>query len=168
MTDTQRDPEIDPGDFRHVLGHFPTGVTVVTTSGDPDDGGADGVTIGSFTSISLDPPLVGFYIGSEAASRYAVEAAGRFCVNILADDQQGLSDLMASKDDDKFQGITYDLSGTGSPILPGVLGVIDCRVHDVVEAGDHHLIIGRVLNLSVLREGRPLLFFKGQYGSFSA
>ena len=74
---------------------------------------------------------------------------------------------MASKADDKFEGITYELSETGSPILPDVLGIIDCRIHQVVEAGDHDLIIGRVLNLSVRREGRPLLFFKGQYGSFA-
>ncbi len=167
MTDTQRDPEIDPGDFRHVLGHFPTGVTVVTTDGEPGDGRPSGVTIGSFTSISLDPPLVGFYIGSGAGTRDAVEAAGHFCVNILADDQQELSNHMASKADDKFEAIAYDVSETGSPILPDVLGIIDCRIHEVIEAGDHHLIIGRVLNLSVLREGRPLLFFKGQYGSFS-
>jgi flavin reductase (DIM6/NTAB) family NADH-FMN oxidoreductase RutF len=150
-----------------VLGHFPTGVTVVTTGGEADAARPAGVTIGSFTSISLDPPLVGFYIGSGAGTRDAVESAGHFCVNILADDQQELSNRMASKADDKFEGITYDLSETGSPILPGVLGIIDCRIHEVVEAGDHELIIGRVLNLSVRREGRPLLFFKGQYGSFA-
>ncbi len=168
MTDAPNDPEIDPGDFRHVLGHFPTGVTVVTTGGEPGAGRPAGVTIGSFTSISLDPPLVGFYIGSGAGTRTAVEAAGHFCVNILADDQQELSNRMASKADDKFEGIIYELSQTGSPILPDVLGTIDCRIHDVVEAGDHDLIIGRVLDLSVRRHGRPLLFFKGQYGSFSA
>lgn len=167
MIDASNDPVIDPGDFRRVLGHFPTGVTVVTTDGEPGAGRPAGVTIGSFTSISLDPPLVGFYIGSGAGTRDAVELAGHFCVNILADDQQELSNRMASKDDDKFDGITYELSETGSPILPDVLGIIDCRIHQVVEAGDHDLIIGRVLNLSVRREGRPLLFFKGQYGSFA-
>ncbi|MDH3300875.1 MAG: flavin reductase family protein [Acidimicrobiia bacterium] len=167
MTDIPSAPEIDPGDFRHVLGHFPTGVTVVTTDGEPGAGRPAGVTIGSFTSISLDPPLVGFYIGSGAGTRDAVEAAGHFCVNILADDQQDLSNRMASKADDKFEGIGYELSETGSPILPDVLGIIDCRIHEVIEAGDHDLIIGRVLNLSVRREARPLLFFKGQYGSFS-
>ena len=167
MTDTSDGPEIDPGDFRHVLGHFPTGVTVVTTAGEPGAGRPGGVTIGSFTSISLDPPLVGFYIGTDAGTRAAVEAAGHFCVNILADDQQQLSNRMASKADDKFEGLDYALSETGSPVLPDVLGVIDCRVHEVVEAGDHDLIIGRVLSLSVLREASPLLFFKGQYGSFT-
>ncbi len=90
MTDAPSDPEIDPGHFRHVLGHVPTPVTVVTTDGEPGAGRPAGVTIGSFTSISLDPPLVGFYIDTGAGTRTAIEAQGYFCVNILADDQQDL------------------------------------------------------------------------------
>jgi flavin reductase (DIM6/NTAB) family NADH-FMN oxidoreductase RutF len=167
MSDTSSDPVIDPVEFRQTLGHFPTGVTVVTADG------ADrpiGVAIGSFASISLDPPLVGFFLGVESGSWPPMEAAGHFCVNILGADQQELCGVMASRSDDKFDGVeTTPAPATGAPVLPGVLGVIDCRIDQVVETGDHNLIIGRVLHLGVADGGDagPMVFFKGQYGSFT-
>ena len=168
MSDSSDDPVIDPGDFRQTLGHFPTGVTVVTAQG------ADrpiGVAIGSFASISLDPPLVGFFLGTESGSWPPMEAAGHFCVNVLRADQQELCGVMASRADDKFEGVeTTPAPGSGAPILPGVLATIDCRIDQVVPTGDHNLIIGRVLDLNVVEEGDagPMVFFKGQYGSFGA
>lgn len=165
--DNNNDPVIDSGDFRQVLGHFPTGVTVVTAVA-PD--GPIGVAIGSFASISLDPPLVGFFLGTESSSWPAMEAAGQFCVNILRSDQQALCGLMASKADDKFSSVeTTPAPVTGSPVLPGVLGAIDCRIDEVVKTGDHNLIIGRVLHLGAADDGDtgPMVFYKGQYGSYA-
>lgn len=166
MSETSHDPVIDPGDFRQTLGHFPTGVTVVTAAG------ADrpiGVAIGSFASISLDPPLVGFFLGTESGSWPPMEASGHFCVNVLAADQQELCGVMASRAEDKFDGVdTAPAPGSGAPILPGVVAVIDCRIDQVVPTGDHNLIIGRVLHLEVGGDDAdPMVFFKGQYGSFA-
>ncbi len=167
MSDSSDDPVIDPGDFRQTLGHFPTGVTVVTANGVDNP---IGVAIGSFASISLEPPLVGFFLGTGSGSWPPMEATGHFCVNILRSDQQELCGVMASKSDDKFDGVdTTPAPGSGAPILPGVLGIIDCRIDQVIETGDHNLIIGRVLHLGVVSDGDagPMVFFKGQYGSFA-
>jgi flavin reductase (DIM6/NTAB) family NADH-FMN oxidoreductase RutF len=155
---------IDSSSYRQVLGHFPTGVTVVTTMGDT---GPSGMAIGSFTSVSLDPPLVGFLPGKTSSSWPAIEQQGRFCVNILAEDQEHVCRAFASKAEDKFAGIGWKPAGaTGSPILDGVLAWIDCDVHEVVEAGDHWFVLGLVKELAVAREGKPLVFFRGGYGTF--
>lgn len=158
-------PVIDPSAFRLVLGHFPTGVTVVTANG-PD--GPVGVAIGSFASISLDPPLVGFYLGTESSNSPGLLAAGHFCVNVLSHDQGELCAVMASKADDKFDGVDYEpAAGSGAPVLPDIHAYIDCRIDQVIELGDHNLIVGRVLGLEHRREVLPLVFYKGQYGTFT-
>lgn len=161
------DPAIDPAEFRRVLGHFPTGVTVVTADG---DGRPVGIAIGSFASISLDPPLVGFFLGTESASWPAMEASGHFCVNVLAKDQREVCGVMASKAEDKFSGIfTAPAHFSGAPVLPDVHAVIDCRIQEVVTLGDHILVVGRVLSLSTPNpEDDPMVFYKGQYGSFGS
>ena len=156
---------IDPATYRQVLGHFPTGVTVITAA---LTSGPVGMAVGSFTSVSLDPPLVGFLPGKTSSSWPGIEAAGTFCVNILADDQEHLCRVFASKAEDKFTGIGWTpAAGTGAPLLDGVLAWIDCKVEQVVEAGDHWFVIGRVLDLSVASEGKPLVFFRGGYGNVS-
>lgn len=161
-------PTIDSVDFRRVLGFFPTGVTVVTSSGIPGADRPVGVAIGSFASISLDPPLVGFFLGTSSTSWPGIEASGHFCVNVLCHDQLELCGHMASKADDKFAEIDFETtSATGAPILPDVHAVIDCRVHRVVELGDHHLIVGRVQSLETRRNEPPMVFYQGQYGSFA-
>lgn len=158
-------PVIDPADFRATLGHFPTGVTVVTANG-PD--GPVGVAIGSFASISLDPPLVGFFLGTNSSTWPAIEASGHFCVNVLADDQQELCGLMASKAVDKFHSVEIELAqGTGAPVLPDVHAIIDCRIVRIVELGDHQLIVGRVIALEPRRDSAPMVFYKGKYGTFA-
>ena len=168
MTDFPLDPEIDSADFRTVLGHFPTGVTVVTSAGEPGTGRPVGVAIGSFASISLEPPLVGFFLGTTSGSWPAIEASGHFCVNVLGADQQELCGLMASRSDTKFDGLSYDVAGSGAPILPDAHAVIDCSIHQVVPMGDHNLVVGRVQHLAVHRDTEPMVFYKGQYGSFSS
>lgn len=157
------EPEIDAKQFRTVLGHFPTGVTVVTAVG-PD--GPLGVAIGSFASISLDPPLVGFFLGTGSGSWPSMHASGHFCVNVLCHDQKDLCGVMASGADDKFAGVDWEPAGSGAPILPDVHAIIDCRIERVEELGDHNLVVGRVLSLEARRDAPPMVFYKGQYGSF--
>jgi 3-hydroxy-9,10-secoandrosta-1,3,5(10)-triene-9,17-dione monooxygenase reductase component len=155
---------IDAAHFRTVLGHFPTGVTVVTAMG--DDGPA-GLAVGSFFSVSLHPPLVGFCPNKASSNWPAIKAAGVFCVNILAEDQEDLCRVFAAKGGDKFSGIGWHPSSTGSPRLNDVLAWIDCEIDAVHDAGDHEVCIGRVRELDVERhrEG-PLVFFRGGYGRF--
>ncbi len=160
------DPQIESTEYRRVLGHFPTGVTVVTANG---SNGPAGVAIGSFASISMDPPLVGFFLGTSSSSGAVIVEAGHFCVNVLAHDQLELCGVMASKADDKFSGVAWTpAQGSGAPVLPGVHAVIDCRLDQVIELGDHNLIVGRVLHLDTIEETPPMVFYKGQYGTFGS
>ncbi len=157
---------IDPSDFRRVLGHYPTGVTVVATH---HEGTTAGLAIGSFFSVSLDPPLIGFCVGKSSTSWKAIEPAGHFVVNVLADDQGDLSGIFAGKSEDKFAGVAWSPGpGHGSPRIEGALAHIDCSLEQVVDAGDHFIVLGRVCALDVSGdpEAGPLLFFKGGYGRF--
>jgi 3-hydroxy-9,10-secoandrosta-1,3,5(10)-triene-9,17-dione monooxygenase reductase component len=155
-------PVVDSARFRQVLGHFPTGVTVITaTTGE----GPAGLAVGSFFSVSLDPPLVAFCAAKTSSSYPKIEAAGHFVVNILAEDQEDVCRVFASKGADKFNGIGYRSSpGVGAPILSDVLAWIDCEIEAKHEAGDHWIVVGRVLDLEVMHEGGPLVFFRGGYG----
>ena len=155
---------IDPGDFRRVLGTFATGVTVVTSAA---DGAPAGMTIQSFTSVSLDPPLVGFLPGRDSTSWHAMRETGAFCVNILGSDQEDLCMTMASRAEDKFDGVDWTAGPTGSPVFPGSLAWIDCTIEAVHEAGDHDFVVGRVVQLEAEGEADPLLFYKGGFGTFS-
>jgi 3-hydroxy-9,10-secoandrosta-1,3,5(10)-triene-9,17-dione monooxygenase reductase component len=148
-------------DFRDVLGRFCTGVTVVTSI---HNGRPVGMTCQSFTSVSLSPALVLFCPATTSRAWPLMQRAGFFCVNLLAADQQELSDGMATKGDDKFQHVTWKPStSTGAPILDGVLGFVDCTVEAVHRAGDHYVVIGRVQDLGYGEADDPLLFFEGSY-----
>jgi len=157
-------PSFDSAKYRQVLGHFPTGVTVVTSM---HEAAPVGMAIGSFASLSLDPPQLLFCPGMSSSTWPKIEAAGEFCVNILAEDQEDVCRVFASKAPDKFAGIGWKRSGNGSPIIDGVLAYIDCTVADVVESGDHFIVIGAVRDLEVRHEGGPLLFFRGGYGRYA-
>ncbi len=158
--------EIDSALFRQVLGHFPTGVTAVTSmSGDMPVG----MAIGSFASVSLDPPLVTFSAAKDSATWITIREAGSFCVNVMGHDQLDVCAVMASRQDDKFSDVSWRASEkTGSPVIEGSLAFIDCTIGSVYEGGDHDIVIGHVRELSVLDDKSPLLFFKGGYGTFSA
>jgi 3-hydroxy-9,10-secoandrosta-1,3,5(10)-triene-9,17-dione monooxygenase reductase component len=152
--------------FRDVLGLFCSGVTVVTSI---SDGEPVGMTCQSFSSVSLEPPLVKFSPAKTSRAWPLMQRAGFFCVNILASDQADLSNGMATKGSDKFNGIGWKPAATGAPLLDGVLGYVDCAVHQVVEAGDHYVVIGAVRELG-FGDGSgaaatvdPLLFFRGRY-----
>ena len=153
----------DAATFRRVLGHVPTGVTVVTGVG---NGTPAGLAIGSFGSVSLDPPLVMFCPGKSSNSWPLIERTGSFCVNVLAEDQAAISSLFAGRDPDKFAGVEWGTRVTGSPVIEGCLAWIDCAIETVHEAGDHWIVVGRVADLGVDRpEVGPLIFFKGGYGA---
>lgn len=157
---------IDPSEYRRVLGHFPTGVTVVTGA---DEHGAAGMAIGSFASVSLDPPLVMFCPTKTSTSWQQIKATGSFCVNVLGEDQKDVCGTFAGKADDKFAGIDWTTDTTGSPVIPGSLAVIDCEIHSILDGGDHDIVVGLVTSLSTAvdaGERGPLLFFQGGYGRY--
>jgi 3-hydroxy-9,10-secoandrosta-1,3,5(10)-triene-9,17-dione monooxygenase reductase component len=158
--------EIDGARFRQVLGHFPTGVTVITGS---EDDTPHGMTIGSFTSVSLDPPLVGFLPQQTSESWQAIARTGKFCVNVLGSTQGDECWKFAkSAPGGKFETFTWSHSALGSPILDGVLAWIDCTVEAVHEMGDHLFVLGAVHDLGVTEAEDPnaLLFFRGKLGQF--
>lgn len=155
----------DPRRFRDVLGQYPTGVSVITST--QQDGTHAGFVVGTFTSVSLDPPLVAFLPDKKSSSWPKIEATGKFCVNILSADQEYLCRRFASKLEDKFDGVAVRASATGAPIIEGVVAWIDCEIESVTDAGDHQIVIGRVQELAVENPSLPLLFFQGGYGRFS-
>jgi 3-hydroxy-9,10-secoandrosta-1,3,5(10)-triene-9,17-dione monooxygenase reductase component len=148
--------------FREVLGRFASGVTVVTTTSNDEP---VGMTCQSFSSVSLDPPLVLFIPAKSSRSWPLIQRSGRFCVNFLAADQAELSNTMAGRGVDKFGDVKWIPSPvTGSPIVEGSLAHVDCTIHQVHEAGDHYVVIGRVVDLGTGHDDHdPLLFFQGKY-----
>jgi len=157
-------PSFDSARFRQVLGHFPTGVTVITA--DPGNHPV-GLTIGSFTSISLDPPLVGFLPGKSSNRWPDIERSGAFCVNVLAREDEELCWRFAREADERFADLAWEPAPTGSPRLHSALAWIDCDIEQVIDAGDHWFVVGRVRELDA-RDGSPLLFFRGKVGGFEA
>ena len=146
--------------FRHAAGQFATGIaiaTVVDTEGNPH-----GLTVNSFTSVSLEPPLVLVCIAHAAVTVECFRTAKYFGINILASDQRGLSDRFARKGHNRFEGIAWTPGETGVPVLAGVLAAIECEVHSTVRAGDHDIFLGEVLRTEV-HEKQPLLYFASAY-----
>lgn len=156
----------DPAWFRQVLGQYPTGVCVITAS--DEEGNLHGMAVGSFTSVSLDPPLVAFLPDKSSTSWPKIEKTGAFCVNILSANQQSVCRQFAMKGEDKFQGLEYRSVATGSPVIEGTVAWIDCEIDQVIEAGDHYIVIGAVQALDVESGDLPLLFFQGGYGKYLA
>jgi len=157
--------QFDGTRFREVLGSYPTGVAIVTCI--DESGRPIGMVIGSFTSVSLDPPLIG-YLPMQSSRTFArMRAAPTFCVNILAADQETLCQQFASPAEDKFAGLAWHPSPAGNPVLDGVVGWIDCDYASVTEAGDHFMVLGGVLDMALERDTAPLLFFQRGYGRFA-
>ncbi|WP_202970089.1 flavin reductase family protein [Pararhizobium polonicum] len=155
---------IDARHFRTVLGSFPTGVVAITCVEASTTPVA--MIVGSFTSVSLEPPLVSFLADRSSSTQARIRARGRFCANVLAADQERLCRTLAARGTDKFDGITWEQSPLGNPILPGIVSWIDCMVDDVIEIGDHYLIVGRVHALHTVTDKTPLLFLRGAYGDY--
>ncbi len=145
-----------------MLGHFCTGVTVITTAG---PNGPAGFACQAFAALSLSPPLVLFCPSKTSSTWPVIERAGHFCANVLSDGQQELARRFGSSGGDKFAGVPWTPSPRGAPVLDGALTWVDCAVEAVHEAGDHYLVTGRVTGLGATRAGRPLLFYRGRYAA---
>jgi 3-hydroxy-9,10-secoandrosta-1,3,5(10)-triene-9,17-dione monooxygenase reductase component len=155
--------EFDDSELRHVMGHFCSGVVVVTSALDCRP---LGMTIQAFTSLSLDPPMVSISPALTSTSWPSIRAAGVFCANILASTQQNLSQQFAVSGGDKFAGVPWRRSALGMPRIDGALAWVDCAIEAEYAGGDHSVVIARVLDLTSTQScGRPLLFFRGQYRS---
>ncbi|WP_347350157.1 flavin reductase family protein [Intrasporangium sp.] len=151
----------DPDRMRHVLGHFATGVTVVT--GLDGDRRPVGFACQSFTSVSLDPPLVLFCADHRGRSWPRIRDTGTFCVNILRHDQQDIVDRFGSPTGARFENLDWRLSAYHAPALPDVLARVHCAVDAVHAGGDHDVVVGRVQGLELVQPGRPLLFYRGRF-----
>lgn len=146
--------------FRRVLGHFASGVTVVTAV--DTEGNARGITVSSFASVSLDPLLVLVCIEKRATFYEVITTASHFGVNLLSSAQQHLSQHFASKQISKFEGIAYEWGATGVPLLAGTLGYVECSRYELLPGGDHVVVLGQVEHLAV-NGGEPLIHFAGKY-----
>lgn len=153
----------DTSRFREVLGHFPTGVTVVTAV---DQEGPVGFTCQAFSSLSLEPPMVVLAPGKTSTSWPRIAAAGQFCVNILAEGQEALCRDFAVSGGDKFAGVGWRPAGNGAPLLDGVVAWVECSFVRAHDAGDHELVVGMVRDMGVDHRGRPLVFYRGGFGRF--
>ena len=157
------EPEIGSHDFRRVLGRVPTSAVVITTTDSTQ--GPVGMVVGSFTSVSMDPPLVAFLADLTSTTLPKIVAAGRFCANALAADQESLSRNMARRGVDRFAHVAWRLSELGNPILDGVSAWVDCQSSTTVELGDHLLVVGQVHDLQS-SDKAPLIFLGGRYGEY--
>jgi 3-hydroxy-9,10-secoandrosta-1,3,5(10)-triene-9,17-dione monooxygenase reductase component len=153
---------LDQRRFRNTLGHYASGVTVISGS---DAGEPVGFTCQSFYSVSMDPPLVSFSVMRTSTTYPRIQRTGRFAVNVLAHDQHHVSNQFARKGTDKWAGIPWTASATGNPLIDDTTMWLDCELWSEHEAGDHLIVIGRVLDMSPeeWHRAEPLVFFKGAY-----
>lgn len=153
---------VDKDHFRSVLGHVPTGVVIVT--GTDEDGGPVGFTCGSFFSVSLEPPLVGFCVGKSSRSWPRMAERGRFCVNVLTEGQHDVSNRFARSGGDKFDGLDWEFGPSSVPHLKSALAWVWCETHEVHDAGDHFIVVGATSKLLVdPRFPTPLVFHRSGY-----
>lgn len=164
VRDDERAP-VDQGEFRRVLGSFATGVTVITAPGTDGEAGPAGFACQSFSSLSLDPPLVVFMVGRTSTTWPRIARAGVFCVNVLAAHQGELCRGFAVSGGEKFAGVGHRPAPfSGSPRLEGVVAWVDCAIHAVHTGGDHLIVVGRVEALGTDDgESAPLLFHRGRF-----
>lgn len=151
----------DSKKFRHACGMFATGITIVTTTN--DEGEPVGMTANSFASVSLDPPLVLWSVGSYAHSFPIFSNADHYAVHILHKDQKDLSNLFASRGQDKFSGLDWTAGEAGSPILPEYAVCFQCKMEHVYAGGDHNILVGRVMAFDDRENQDALLYFRGRY-----
>lgn len=165
MTTSHDSAGFDHALFRETLGHYPTGVAVITAI--TEDGQPAGMVVGTFSSVSLDPPLVAFFPTKSSASFALLRTAQVFCINVLASDQEPLCRKLATGGASKFDDVGWRSGPLGSPILDGAVSWIECKFNEIREAGDHFIVLGLVQEFAVERFTLPLLFFQGGYGRFS-
>ena len=146
--------------FRQALSQLPTGVAVVALAEEDE---IHAMTVGSFTSLSLDPPLVLFCVANSSSTWPRIEAAGTFAINILGEGHEDLSNLFAKKGADRFSATPWHTGVSGAPVLDEAIAYLDCRFEAEYPGGDHKIVVGRVLDLDLREGARPLLFFRGKY-----
>ena len=151
---------IDDAAFKSAMSHFASGVTIVTTE---HDGKPYGMTVASFASLSLHPPLVLVCIEKSVKTHEAIATAGKFGVSILAASQADVSGRFASKRDDKFDGINILRGNNGVPLISGALTTLECKVHQQLPGGDHSIFVGEVTDCHITPEGAPLVYFRSGY-----
>jgi flavin reductase (DIM6/NTAB) family NADH-FMN oxidoreductase RutF len=156
----------DGREFRNALGAFATGVTIVTTMS--EEGRPVGLTANSFSSVSLDPPLILFCLDRKSYSFAHFQKSSHFAVNVLSADQQAISSHFAQPSEDKWNEVSYDFCGVGCPSFADALAIFECSTHDIHEAGDHIIIVGKVESFTRRTEGEPLLYYGGKYGRLAA
>jgi 3-hydroxy-9,10-secoandrosta-1,3,5(10)-triene-9,17-dione monooxygenase reductase component len=154
-------PPVDAATFRHALGRFPSGVTVVTVRG--DDGRDYGMTVSAFASLSLAPPLVLVCIGDDATIAGAVAAAGHFAVSVLSQDQESLARRFADTSADRFAGKAVARGVGGLALLDGAVAHLQCEIVARHRGGDHTIVVGEVIAASTVEGGRPLIYELGEY-----
>ena len=155
-------PDVDDAQFRQLLGRFATGVAVITVAA--PDGRPHGMTANSLASVSLKPPLVSLAVDHTAELHGLITKRDVFVADVLSGHQETLSRRFADPHDDRFEGVGYSTSRNGGILLDGALAHIECLRHGTVEAGDHTIVIGRVVGGGT-RDGRPLLYYRGGYGT---
>ena len=155
-----RAPHVTPGHMRDVLGHFCSGVTVITSI---DDGGPAGFTCQSFSSLSLNPPLVSFSPARTSTTWPRIRSVGTFAINMLAAHQDALSDRFARSGADKFAGVAWTVGLLGAPLLQGTVAWAECRLWAEYDGGDHTIVAAEVLGLEANPAAAPLAFFQGRY-----
>jgi 3-hydroxy-9,10-secoandrosta-1,3,5(10)-triene-9,17-dione monooxygenase reductase component len=163
--DPIRPLEPDSATFRTVLGHFATGVTIVTAmEGDEPVG----MSCNSFSSVSLDPPLVLFCAAKSSSTWPRMQPAKAFAANFLEEGGEEMCRLFATKGVDRFAHLRWSRGRSGSPLIEGALAFVDCVTEAEHDAGDHIIVVGRVVELGYASEGKPLLFYRGGYGHFES
>lgn len=155
---------VDSTHFRNALGHFGSGVTVVTMA---YDGKTSGLTVSAFCSVSLTPPFILVCIDKRSSTLDLARNSQAFAVNILSHDQADISNHFASKSEDKVSSVPHHLGQLGVPILEGTLAYVECKVSQEIDAGDHVIFIGEVEDAQVDESKSPLMYFHGKYGSFT-
>ncbi len=160
MNTSSPDPILRPEEFRRACARYATGVSVATVSSPA--GAPEGLTVNSFTSVSLDPPLVLVCIAKTATAYSSFRAAKSFVINVLREDQIDLSQHFASSQSDRFQNIAWHSGVQGAPVLEGVLAVLECAIHSSFEAGDHTVFVGQA-ERAESHEGVPLLYYASAY-----
>jgi len=158
---TQIADSLDADTFRRVLGHFATGVTVITTR--DADGRPIGMTASSFNSVSLDPPLVLWSLARQASSHAAFASARYWAVHVLAEEQETLSRRFSSRDIDRFAGLDWLAGHGGTPLLAGCAARFECEIASLYDGGDHTIFLGRVLAVEQGEAAKPLVFHGGRY-----
>lgn len=160
MTERAAD-EVDPLLLRRAFGSFATGITIVTTT--DAEGRPVGLTANSFTSVSLEPPLVLFCLDRNSSSLPHFQRAGAFGINVLSSGQQELSSRFVKRGEDRFNGVSWALQESGVPVIEGAAATFECELHTTHDGGDHLVFIGRVRRFDCDAQCDPLLYFQGRY-----